>query len=393
MLINLTSKSFAAFGTVCPGGLHEAMGRLGRTLIKNRLIDKTSFRSLYVHDSEKTVLEKTDGTAILFCGHTPGELHTFLLDKTVILNPGVYYHVLPLLGKAQLAVSATPGTRLETIGEQEKPGSILPLIEPSEIFTLLYHEKERGFSFKGERHNFWELTYVERGRLHNVVDGTDYVLRQGEAMLFLPNQFHSQYAEHDQRVFYTTVGFSMQFQNPEFFKGRIFETDRTTRELCRHMFEERDFGRIYGNDLILCYLKEIMIHLLRSQQMETVVKNVPKESRPAIENTIVSAAEEYVKNHIDKRITVSEIAAAIPVSETYLSALFKKNTGESLNHYINMQKLGLAKDYILSGRYTFTQIAQMLGYNSVHYFSQSFKRYLGFTPSDYANLYKGDIPT
>ncbi len=392
MLINLTPKSIAGFGSICSGGLQEAMSRLGRTLIKNRAVDKTSFRSLYVHDSEKTILDRTEGTVILFCGHTPGELYTFLLDKTVILNPGVYYHVLPLLGKAQLAISAAPGTRLEMIGLQEKPGSILPLIEPSEIFTLLYHEKERGFSFKGEQHNFWELTYVERGALHNVVDGTDYVQQQGEIMLFLPNQFHSQYAERDRRVFYITVGFAMHFQNPDFFRERIFTADRTTRELCRHLLEERNFGRIYANDLILCYLKEIIIRLLRTQQVETVVQTVPKESRPAVENTIISAAEEYVKEHLSQRITVSEIAAAIPVSETYLSALFKKNTGESLNHYINSQKLNLAKEYITSGRYTFTQIAQMLGYNSVHYFSQSFKRYLGLTPSEYANLYKGDNP-
>ena len=96
------------------------------------------------------------------------------------------------------------------------------------------------------------------------------------------------------------------------------------------------------------------------------------------------------KTHLHKRLTVSEIAESIPVSETYLSALFKKNNAESLNHYINTQKLALAKDYILRGEYTFTQIAEMLGYNNVHYFSQCFKRYLGITPTDYAKLHKGE---
>ncbi|MGN1059519.1 MAG: helix-turn-helix transcriptional regulator, partial [Clostridia bacterium] len=220
--------------------------------------------------------------------------------------------------------------------------------------------------------------------------GVDYPQRQGEIMLFLPNQFHSQYADRDQRVFYTTIGFSMQFGDPEYFRGRIFPADHEARNLFRRIFEERDFGRIYGNDLILCYLKELIIGLLRTGQMESVVRSVPPESRPALENTIVSAAEDYVKKHLKDRLTVSEIAGAIPVSETYLSVLFKKVTGESLNHFINTQKLELARDYILSGRYTFTQIAQLLGYNNVHYFSQSFKRYLGMTPSAYAKLHKGE---
>lgn len=384
MLINLTPKSFSGLGTVLSGGIDEGAKRLGIPLIKNRLIDKTSFRSLYVHDKQRTALDKTSGTAILFCGKTPDKLQTFLFDKAVLLEPGVYYYVLPLIGEAQIAVCTPPGTRLAHIPPQEKPGSILPLIEPTEIFTILYHEKERGFSFKGEKHDFWELTYVERGRLHNVVDGVDYLQQQGEIMLFLPNQFHSQFADRDQRVFYTTISFAMQISEASLFKNVLFSADYESRTLFRRIFEERQAGKVYSNDLILCYLKELIIRLLRTKQVENVVSKVPPESRHAVENSIVSAAEIYVKNHLHQRLTVSEIAESIPVSETYLSALFKRNTSESLNHYINMQKLALAKDYIHSRKYNFTQIAEMLGYNNVHYFSQSFKRYLGMTPTEYA---------
>ncbi len=388
MLTNLTSKSLSELGTIVPGGIQNAARQLGVSLIKNRTTEQTSFRHLYIHDTEKTALDKINGTAILFCGKNPNQLQTFLLDKTIILNPGVYYYVLPLIGTAQIAVCAKAGTRTESISLTKRPGSIMPLIEPSEILTLLYHEKERGFSFRGEQHDFWELTYVERGQLHNVVDGKDFVLEQGEIMFFLPGQFHSQHADRDQRVFYSTICFGMQFQKPELFNGHIFKADAETKTLFRQILEERNFGKIYSDDLILCYLKELIIRLLRTRQVEAVIKNIPTESRPALENTIVSSAEEYVRKHLHKRLTVSEIAESIPVSETYLSTLFKKNTGESLNHYINSRKMQLARDYILSGRYTFTQIAQLLGYNTVHYFSQSFKRYVGMTPSEYANSRK-----
>ncbi len=389
MLINLTPKSIAEFGTIEPKGMSAATGSLGVSLIKNRLTDKTSFRSLYIHDTKRTALDKIDGTAILFCGKSPNALHTFLLDKTVLLNPGVYYYVLPLIGTAQIAVCAPEGTRVQTIDKQDRPLSIMPVIEPSEVLTLLYHEKERGFSFKGEKHDFWELTYVERGTLHNVVDGKDYEQSQGEIMLFLPNQFHSQYADRDQRVFYSTIGFSMNFNEPDTLNGHIFKADFDTRALFRQIFEERDFGRIYSDDLILCYLKQLIIRLLRSRQVESVLRSAASETRPLLENTIVTAAEEYVRHHLHERLTVSEIAESIPVSETYLSALFKRNTGDSLNHYINTQKMQLARDYILSGQYSITQIAQMLGFSTIHYFSQSFKRHVGMTPTEYANSYKG----
>ncbi|MBR6728903.1 MAG: AraC family transcriptional regulator [Clostridia bacterium] len=390
MLINLTDKNLGTLGRVFKGNITAASAHLGIPLIKNRRLTQSSFQTLYVHHTEKTALDRTDGTAILFCGFQPDKLQTFLLDKTVILNPGVYYYVLPLVGEAGLSVCAPAGTKSDRIPRQERLVSLLPSIEPTEIFTLLHHEKERGFSVSGEEHNFWELTYVERGELHNLVDGTDYLQHQGEIMLFLPNQFHRQYAAQDERVFYITVIFSMQFSDPDFFRGKIFKADHEMHTLFRQMLEERDGSRIYANDLILCQLKEIIIRLLRTGQMERIVKHASAESRPVLENGIILKTEAYVKKHLQERLTVSQIAASIPVSESYLSALFKRNTGESLNRYINHLKLSCAKDYIHTGRYTFTQIAQMLGYSNVHYFSQSFKRHVGMTPSEYANLLKGD---
>ncbi|MBR5235856.1 MAG: AraC family transcriptional regulator [Clostridia bacterium] len=390
MLTNLTSKSLAGLGAVVTGGMKEATVQLSNASTKNKTITQTSFRSLYVHDSQKTAIDKNSGTAILFCGHEPDNLRTFLLDKTVLLNPGVFYRVLPLIGSAEIAVCAPLGTRLVPIGLHERSCSILPLIEPTEIHTLLYHEKERGFSFKGECHDFWELTYVERGTLHNVVDGIDYTQSQGEIMLFLPNQFHSQYAEPNERVFYTTISFSMQFRNPDFFNGHIFTADHEIKTLFRRIFEEKDFGILYGNDLILCYLKELIIRLLRTDQVEAVVRKISPESRPAIENTIIAATESYVRKNLNRPLSVAEIAESIPISRTYLSALYKKVTGESLIHFINTEKMNAAKDYIAASGHNFTQIAQLLGYNNVHYFSQTFKRYTGMTPSTYAKLYKGE---
>ncbi len=385
MLINLTTKNLSGLGKVISGGMNDATSRLGISLVKNRITDRTSFRTLYIHDTKGTALDKISGTAVLFCGKSPNRLQAFLLDKTVLLEPGVYYYVLPLIGQAQISVCAPPGTRTESIGVHTRAVSMLPLIEPTEIFTLFHHEKERGFHFPGEKHNFWELTYVERGILHNVIDGKDTVQNEGEITLFLPNQFHSQYAEPNQRVFYVTIGFDMQIKEAEVFKNSVFKADHESCVLFRKMFEERDFGTAYRDDLILCYLKELLIRLLRSRQVEQVVKHIPIESRPTLENTIVLAAEDYVHRNLNRRLTVSEIADSIPVSETYLSSLFKKSTGESLNRYINTQKIQLACDYIRSGLYTFTEIAEILGYSTVHYFSQSFKRYVGMSPTEYAN--------
>ena len=63
-----------------------------------------------------------------------------------------------------------------------------------EIYTLFYREVESGFLFKGEQHSMFELTYVDRGALHCVVDGNGVELHQGQLMVFGPQQWHMQYS-------------------------------------------------------------------------------------------------------------------------------------------------------------------------------------------------------
>ena len=62
------------------------------------------------------------------------------------------------------------------------------------IYTFFYQEKEQGFLFPGEAHPMPELTYVDQGELHSVVDGQDLLLKQGDLVIYGPNQWHMQYA-------------------------------------------------------------------------------------------------------------------------------------------------------------------------------------------------------
>ncbi|HDY89701.1 MAG TPA: AraC family transcriptional regulator [bacterium] len=66
----------------------------------------------------------------------------------------------------------------------------------------------------------------------------------------------------------------------------------------------------------------------------------------------------------------------------------KEKTGRSVMEYYKITKLEKAKELIREGDYTFTQIAAILNYSSLHYFSKIFKRYLGMTPTEYSSSVK-----
>lgn len=390
MIENLTNLTFSRYGHIERGGIQAAMQNYHYTLMKQRDVREKQMPFLYISHSTPVILDILDGSAVLICGITPEQLEAFLLDKTVVIQPDVYFYVIPLLSSAQIAIaSETDAIQTETVGECQIQTEITPLLELGTLYTLLYHEKELGFQFKGEQHECWELTYVDKGSLYNVIgEGQEYLLHQGELMLFAPGQWHRQYADENVSACYMTITFDMQLGEPELLAGRVFQSDYEIKGLLEKIMQEKEAHLIYSNDLILCYLKELLIRLLRVQKLEYIIHKADTEMKHTIESDIVADVMQYVKNNLEKKLTVSQIAKTIPISSNYLSTLFRKNTGKHLVEYIAAEKMKKAKEYMREGKYTFTQISDMLGFNSIHYFSKLFKKQFGITPSEYSNAIK-----
>ena len=68
------------------------------------------------------------------------------------------------------------------------------------------------------------------------------------------------------------------------------------------------------------------------------------------------------------------------LSREYTSYIFKKEMDKTLTAYVNERKLLLAKELIIDGAMTLTDIASYLGYENYNYFSRIFKQNLGITP-------------
>lgn len=104
-------------------------------------------------------------------------------------------------------------------------------------------------------------------------------------------------------------------------------------------------------------------------------------------------ALEYIHNHYMKNILLSDIAASIPMNETYLSTQFKQEYKMPLKQYLNQYRIEQATQLIKRTTYTITEIALMVGFDSTNYFSTVFKKFTGYTPSLYARKYYTPSPS
>jgi len=107
---------------------------------------------------------------------------------------------------------------------------------------------------------------------------------------------------------------------------------------------------------------------------------------------IVKKAVNYIKLNFENPLTLEEIAETIPVNASHLSRKFKAETGMSIIDFINMNRIDAAKIYLQINTSSITEIAFLVGFNDVNYFSRVFKKMTGLTPSQFRNQHPYDSP-
>ena len=99
-------------------------------------------------------------------------------------------------------------------------------------------------------------------------------------------------------------------------------------------------------------------------------------------------AIEYIKaNFPSSDISLNGLAEHLFISQSYLAKTIKEKTGVNFTDYLNKLRIDMAISLLLDEdiEYTIKDIADMVGYNSQHYFSRAFKNYMGISPNQYRN--------
>jgi two-component system response regulator YesN len=105
----------------------------------------------------------------------------------------------------------------------------------------------------------------------------------------------------------------------------------------------------------------------------------------------VAEAMKLIRTRYSEDLTQEEAAAIIGITPSYLSKIFKEETGMSFIESINYFKVELSKQYMESGDKKIKEIYQLTGFNSYSYFFKVFKEIVGETPHSYAKKFKYPI--
>ena len=385
-----SNDSFLDYGSV----YHQPIDREHPELIHQTMVAITRrYVSQFYCFNCDTYLQVKSGIGVLLVSHTAeaADVQEFAMNRLIHIKPNIYFAVVSTTQKLEYDLYAESSYLLHITDfpSQYEFLAVLPRIEIQKILGYYYRIRTENYCFHGERHDFFELTYVDTGELETEVDGTLYHLKEKDLMIYGPGQFHTQYTDEEHRASYMTILFDMRNLTPverevwyDALINRVFHYDQKINTLLKTFVRESTTGIPYMNSLMLCLLTETIIRLLQGTYASPMA--------PASSTAHQSAMDElfdriitYIDDNIYDPLTILEICEHFSLSRSALQLLFKNSVDQSPKKYINDKKLERSCQMLLENRYTISEISLRLGYSSIHYFSKSFNMKYHMSPSEF----------
>ena len=245
---------------------------------------------------------------------------------------------------------------------------IMLITEVSSIY--LYQTTRMSWENIGPRKTHF-LAYQVEGRYDHTINGKVYSVSAGS--LFFINQKDSYSVKCKGKGYSLCVAFCAETNLPT----TLWDMQATPSVY-------NDFLRLMSlknlTDKGNCYQAFSILYQLFSTAFYKL--NLPQQGNSTA--SCVTLAADYLSQHFDDHsIRTETLAKMYGISEKYFRTLFKKHYGVTPSQYLTHLRLTAAKNFLVQGGLTITEIADMIGISDVYYFSKLFKKHYGIPPSKF----------
>ena len=112
-------------------------------------------------------------------------------------------------------------------------------------------------------------------------------------------------------------------------------------------------------------------------------------ANPQVLHRQIESVKQYIYEHYGEELGVEQLADMVYMAPSYLSCVFKKETGQNLSKFIKAYRMEKAKELLENSHKKIVTISEQVGYSNVSYFCQSFREYFGISPQKYRSQGEG----
>ena len=257
------------------------------------------------------------------------------------------------------------------------------------VYGLILSKKTPEFRFEGESHPFWEMVYVREGRVGVSADERIYSLSSGDIMLHKPMEFHRIWSEEGEFPRFDVITFEADgplVKELEELTLKLDEADMILLERCVDVGIKAfkfNIGRVI-TDVIDEKLGQSYCNSLESFLLSIVSRKSPEKLpiESSRNSRMFSDIVLYLRDNIDKKLCVEQIAERFFVSPSKIKNLFTKYSGMGVISYFSNMKILEAQKLLREG-FTVSETAERLGFANQFYFSSVFKKNTRLSPMDF----------
>ena len=237
-------------------------------------------------------------------------------------------------------------------------------------------------------HNHTELFYIVGGRGQFLIEDQVFPVNVNNLVIINPNVSHTEDSLNAQPLEYIVLGIDgIELATSENSNGRFclldhfesVEISGCLRNILREM-EQKNTGY---EDICQAYMEILIIRLMRSTSLA-----VPAEPQVISGNRQCAAVKRYIDLHFKEALTLEQLAEDAHMNKFYLSHAFKREYGVSPINYMITRRIEESKYLLAETDLSLSQIAPLLGFSSLSYFSQVFRRTQGVSPMEFRQQVK-----
>lgn len=277
-------------------------------------------------------------------------------------------------------------------------------IEIADFRNVRYKEFNKDFRYQEESHDFWEMIHVDQGQIRVIINGVSHVLTKGQTVFHRPHEVHAHMSVDNTAGCMVIVSFSGNSPLMDCLSGRILTLEKPSRKILSLFLGEANnvLGEVGipvaqrspvdessipagSTQLMQCYWIEFLFSIIRCSNPGNTTHLPAPDARKKSPDFIVDAVLDFIQVNVAMQPSLTLLCETFSISRPYLYHMFHENVGSSPIEYWISLKMKEAKRLIRDGELNITQIAERLGYNSIHHFSRMFKRFTGVSPSAYKN--------
>ncbi|MCY7201882.1 helix-turn-helix domain-containing protein [Streptococcus gallolyticus subsp. gallolyticus] len=299
--------------------------------------------------------------------------------------------------------------------KQQKSLGFIPNLKDTQIIdgimqlpnALFFNNKDiyiskhnRYADYPEHSHQFLELNFMFKGTCHQVINGKDFTLQEGDILLMDSGSRHSISALEKEDILINilfqnsnvSLEWLTQLQGQNSLIYQLLLANSTThhhsnylilstknnkhvQHIIQQMMTEYFMPHDFSQQIISQYLPILFYELARNLRQIDHSQKIELEETPYLQ----------VLRLIDKHyqdLTLASLAQELNFNKNYLSNLIKEKSGKTFTELITQQKLMKAKLLLQSTRMPIYEIAQSVGFSNKTYFYDKYRAYFGHSPRD-----------